>query len=153
MTPDTLEQLRKAGAAPTGAARTGDDRRSATGPFVVTLIAMFALTYVSSASGLSVLNQASTIYARKYDAPVGTVVGISRSIFSTIFGVAPVATIALHGVHAALPLGVLAGCFACAAGKAAAQAGATACKSSNMVRPRSRSCFGRATSRRLKPST
>tara|TARA_B110001452_G_scaffold265948_1_gene271644 strand:- start:314 stop:1774 length:1461 start_codon:yes stop_codon:yes gene_type:complete len=72
------------------------------------LCVLYPLTYVCSASALTVLNMSGAKYAQRYGAPVGTVTGIGRSIFSIAFGVAPVSTIGLYGVAAWLPLALMA---------------------------------------------
>ena len=73
---------------------------------VVVLCVLYPMAYVFSASSLTVLNQAAVKYAIKHGAPVGTVTGIVRSIFSALFGIAPAATIALYGVSSWLPLAI-----------------------------------------------
>lgn len=86
---------------------------------VVVLCVLYPTAYVFSASSLTVLNQVAVKYAIKHGAPVGTVTGIVRSIFSALFGIAPAGTIALYGVSSWLPLAIqvvlfvaTAGCFA-----------------------------------------
>jgi hypothetical protein len=78
------------------------------GATVALLGSLFAVEYVATASSLTVLNQIGTLYARRYGAPIGTVTGISRSVFSTFFGVAPAASIGMYAVAPWLPLVVMA---------------------------------------------
>lgn len=79
---------------------------------IAALCALFALAYVASASSLTVLNQQAAGYARWHGAPVGTVTGISRSVFSILFGVAPAASIRLSGVAVWLPVAAMSALFA-----------------------------------------
>lgn len=72
------------------------------------LCVLYPLTYVCSASALTVLNMSGAAYAQRHDAPVGTVTGIGRSIFSVAFGIAPVSTIGMYDAAAWLPLAVMA---------------------------------------------
>ena len=79
------------------------------------LCALYVVAYVLSSTTLTVLNQAAAKYAIRFGAPVGTVTGISRSIFSIAFGVAPAASIAAFGAAAWVPYAAMAALSAVAA--------------------------------------
>ena len=89
--------------------------REATTLYLGILCALYVVAYVLSATTLTVLNQAAAKYAIRFGAPVGTVTGISRSIFSIAFGVAPAASIAAFGAAAWVPYAAMAALSAVAA--------------------------------------
>lgn len=83
--------------------------------WVFAFCAMYAIAYVPSATCLTVLNQLNTLYAQKHGAAVGTVTGIARSVFATVFGLAPTSSIALYRAVSVLPLILMATLSATAA--------------------------------------
>ena len=89
--------------------------RESTTLYLGILCALYVVAYVLSATTLTVLNQAAAKYAIRFGAPVGTVTGISRSIFSIAFGVAPAASIAAFGAAAWVPYAAMAALSAVAA--------------------------------------
>lgn len=76
-------------------------------PASTTLIAVwcavYCVSYVFSASTLTVANLLSSAYAHKYNAPVGFMNGLGRGVFSLSFCVAPVTSIALGTPRPWLP--------------------------------------------------
>ncbi|KAJ1623744.1 major facilitator superfamily domain-containing protein [Pavlovales sp. CCMP2436] len=63
---------------------------------VIATYALYPVVYVSAALALTVLNICSSGYARRFgENAIGTVNGVSRAVFSTGFGIAPVASVSL----------------------------------------------------------
>jgi hypothetical protein len=85
-----------------------EDSRLESSAFIGIYGTLFTLSYICSATCLTVLNQIGAAYARAFGAPVGTVTGISRSIFAASFGIAPAGSIALNDAVPWLPLVLMA---------------------------------------------
>ena len=75
---------------------------------------VYAIAYVFSATSLTVLNQSTTKYALRHGAAVGTLTGITRTVFSIAFGISPIMSIALYTRAAWLPFGIMAAASAAA---------------------------------------
>ena len=75
--------------------------------FLHLILTLYPAAYVCSATCLTVLNQAASINARRYKAPVGTINGIARSIFAAAFGLAPAGSIALYDLSPWLPFAIM----------------------------------------------
>jgi MFS family permease len=62
----------------------------------ITTYSLYTIVYVSAALAVTVLNMMSSAYALRYgENAVGTINGISRSLFSTGFGISPAVSVSL----------------------------------------------------------